>query len=422
MVSSTPSTRATPSPPEGPSRAGGTGEQGPAAGDGGTAAPRLRLLVINWQDRLNPQAGGAEVHLHEIFSRIASRGHHVTLLVSGWPEAPPRETVDGMEVVRAGTRHTFPLAAVGAVRRRLRDRSFDLVVEDINKLPLLTPLWVGRPVVALVPHLFGTTAFREASFPVAATVWAAERALPRAYGEVPFQVISESTRKDLVRRGLGSARIQVIRPGVDHERFRPDPEVERFPDPTFVYVGRLKRYKGLDVLLEAMAGLVARRPDARLLVAGRGDDRGRLEAVARREGVEGHVEFPGYVSEERKVELLRRAWANLYPSPKEGWGLTNVEAAACGTPTVASDSPGLRESVRDGTSGFLVPHGDAAAWEARLEAIATDPEARERLSEGALRHAERFSWDRAARETERSLLGARQALAETRAGERTTEV
>ena len=357
---------------------------------------------MNWQDRHNPQAGGAEIHLHEIFGRLAGRGHDVTLLVSGWPGCERRARVDGMDVHRVGRRYSFPLR-VGGGWRRLRHRPFDVVVENINKLPLFTPLWMGPPVVGLVNHLFGRTAFREAPWPVAATVWAAERFLPLAYRGVPFHAVSESTADDLDERGLDRSDIEVIYGAVDHDRYRPDPAVQRFTTPTFVYVGRLKRYKGLDVVLRALARAGGPAAGARLVVAGSGDDRERLERVADEEGVADRVSFPGFVSEERKVELLRRAWANVYPSPKEGWGLTNVEAAACGTPTVASDAPGLRESVRHGETGFLVPHAEADAWARRLEQVAGDEALRERLSEAALRHAGRFSWERSARETEASL-------------------
>lgn len=356
--------------------------------------------MVNWQDRLNPRAGGAEVHLHEVFRRVAARGHRVELLVSGWEGASRRDRVDGMEVWRVGRRYTFPLRVREGYRRARSEGEIDLVVEDVNKLPLFTPLWTDAPVAAVVPHLFGTTAFREESWPVAAAVWAAERAMPPLYRDVPVQAISESTRDDLVGRGFPPERIEVVPPGVDHEVYVPDPDVERFGEPTFLYLGRLKRYKGIDVLFRALARADGPAGLARLLVAGEGDDRPRLERAARRASVAGRVEFLGWVPRERKVELMRRAWANLYPSPKEGWGLANVEAAACGTPSVASDAPGLRESVADGRSGFLVPHDDPDAWADRLERLAGDPGLRRRLAEGALEHAGRFSWDRAAGRTE----------------------
>jgi glycosyltransferase involved in cell wall biosynthesis len=366
-----------------------------------TAGP-LRLLVINWQDIRNPEAGGAEVHLHEIFGRLARRGHHVTLLCSGWAGAPAREEVDGMQVHRVGGRHTFTLRAAPYYLRRLRGAAFDLAVEDINKIPLYSPLWAPTPVVGLVPHLFGATAFQEAPWPIASAVWLAERPVPFFYRDVPFQAISESTADDLAERGLPRSAIRVIHPGIDASRFHPDPSVLPFPQPTFVYVGRLKRYKGLERVIDAVARLAGEGLDVRLRVAGKGDHEAALRAyaAARARGI---VDFLGYISEEEKVDLLRRGWAAVYPSPKEGWGITNIEAAACGTPVVASDSPGLRESVAHGRSGLLVPHGDVRGWAAALGRIARDAEFRERLRAGALRFAARFSWDRAADETEEHL-------------------
>lgn len=362
----------------------------------------LRLLLINWQDRENPHAGGAEVHLHEIFGRLAACGHEVRAVVGGWAGAPPRVTLDGIAVHRAGGRHTFPLRVRAAVREELGRAPADVVIEDINKLPLCSPRWAPVQVVALVPHLFGGTAFREAAWPVAAAVWLAERAIPRAYRDVPFQAISEGTAEDLVARGIPRGQVRVIVPGIDHETFTRG-DGERDVEPTVLYVGRLKRYKGLDIVLRAVARLRAGGRAVHFDIAGQGDDRGRLEGLVNRLGLGQVVRFLGWISEAEKVDRLRRAWVAVYPSPKEGWGIANVEAAACGTPVVASDSPGLRESVVDGITGYLVPHDDVESWAGRLGELLADRGAPDRLMEGCIEHAARFSWDRAAKETEAHL-------------------
>ena len=128
----------------------------------------MRILVLNWQDVTNPQAGGAELHLQEIFSRIVALGHSVDLLCSSWASVPHRVNLDGIEVHRVGTRHTYPFVAQRYYRRYLAQNDYDVVVEDLNKVPLYTPLWGVKKLVALVHHLFGGTVFREASPPVAA--------------------------------------------------------------------------------------------------------------------------------------------------------------------------------------------------------------------------------------------------------------
>ena len=363
----------------------------------------MNILLVNWQDRENPQAGGAEIHLHEIYGRLAARGHRVRLVCSGWAGGPARAVVDGIEVERHADRNRFALVGRGAVRRALHAERPDILVEDINKVPLFVSGLTDAPLGVIIPHLFGGTVFQEAAWPMALAVWLLERPIPWAYRRAGFHAISGSTRDDLIARGVAPDRITVIHPGVDAGAFTPGPG--RAAEPTFLYVGRLRRYKGVEVAIRALALARATRPELRLEIAGRGDDRPRLEGLARELGQESAIRFLGFVPEGEKVGLLRRAWANIFPSPKEGWGITNVEAAACGTPSLASDSPGLRDSVRDGESGYLVPHGDAAALARRMLDLAADPALMERLGRQARGFAESLSWDRAAEETERWMTG-----------------
>jgi glycosyltransferase involved in cell wall biosynthesis len=376
----------------------------------------VNILLVNWQDPENPQAGGAEIHLFEIFSRLASRGHRVRLVCSGWAGCAPRAVVQGIDVTRVGTRMSFALLGRGAVRRALRAERPDVVIEDVNKLPLFLAGLSPAPFCVIVPHLFGTTAFQEAPWPMAAMVWLAERPIPRCYRRAGFHAISESTRDDLVARGVPASRIEVIHPGVDLSVFRPDPGLDRTPEPSFLYVGRLKRYKGIDVAIQALAIARRTRPGLTLSIAGSGDARPGLEALARELGVADAVQFLGFISHEEKLRLFRSSWANLFPSTKEGWGITVIEAAACGTPSIASDSPGLRDSVRNGETGHLVPHGDAAALAARMLEYADNPSLVSDLGRQAWHHAEQLTWDAAADATEAHLAAivAEQATRSTR--------
>jgi glycosyltransferase involved in cell wall biosynthesis len=369
---------------------------GTAARPGG----RLRIAVVNWQCRENPLAGGAEIHLHEIFGRLASRGHHVMLLCGGWPGCPPRATLDGIEVHRVGTRATFPMLVRRHWHAHFAHEHFDVLIEDINKVPVFTPWWQSPPVVALVPHLFGGTAFQELAAPLATAVWLAERPLPFVYRHCAFEAISESTRDDLVSRGVPHDRIRVIFPGIDTHIYTPDP-LQRADRPVFAYLGRLKKYKGVDLVLRSFAQCGV--PEATLEIAGAGEFRADLEALAGTLGVASRVRFLGRIDEAQKCALLRRAWAFVFASPKEGWGITNLEAAASGTPVIASNSPGIRESVRHGETGFLVPHGDVAAMAESMRYLSGERALVERLGTAARHFAEAFTWENAATETEAHL-------------------
>jgi glycosyltransferase involved in cell wall biosynthesis len=363
----------------------------------------VRILAVNWLDRLNPQAGGAEVHFFEIFGRLVQAGAQVTLVTSGWKGAAARAEIDGIQVRRVGGRHSFALKGRGAVRAALRESRYDLVVEDINKLPLYLPTLTSLPFYTIIPHLFGTTVFAEATVPVASIVWLAERPIPRVYRRAQFHAISESTREDLVARGIARERIRVIHPGIDARWYHPDPAAGRTRDPTFLYVGRLKRYKGVETAIRAVE--LARREDRllRLDIIGQGDDRKRLERLTDMLALRDRVRFLGFVSETEKRDMLRRSWGLVLPSAKEGWGIANVEASACGTPAIASDRPGLRDSVQDGQTGFLVPHGNAGALAGAMIRLARTPGLVEQLGAAGRRFAESLSWERAARETERHL-------------------
>jgi glycosyltransferase involved in cell wall biosynthesis len=355
----------------------------------------VRVLVVNWRDIRNPEAGGAEVHLHEIFRRIARRGHEVVLLAHAFGDAPARESIDGIDVHRRGPRNTFNFVVPGALTGPLDPHGFDVVVDDLNKIPFYTPLYVRRPVVVLLHHFFGTSIFREAPLPVALYVCLHEAVVPFAYRRATFAVVSKSTRDELASRGVAPERIALVTNAVDHDVFRPAPPQEKDPD-LVVCLGRVKRYKNIDLVIRAMRRVRARRPRARLLVVGEGDYRPALEALAHGLGLNGTVSFSGFVPQEEKVRLLQRAALSVTASPKEGWGVTVIEANACGTPVVATNVPGLRDAVVDGTTGRLVPYGSLDAMEAAMLDLLEDGAQRRRLSEGALRWAARFSWDESA--------------------------
>jgi glycosyltransferase involved in cell wall biosynthesis len=363
----------------------------------------VNILLVNWLDLENPQAGGAELHLFEIFGRLAGRGHRIRLITSGWPNSAVRTRIQDIEIQRHGTRTTFTLLGRGAIRRAIREERPDIVVEDVNKLPLYSAGLSDVPSYVIVPHLFGTTAFEEVPWWQAFIVWAAEIPIPRAYRRSAFHAISESTRDDLVARGVPESAVRVIHPGVDSVAFSPRPGLDRTAHPSFLYVGRLKRYKGVATAIEALALARQGRGNLTLDIAGNGDDRPRLEALARRLGVAGAVRFLGFVTDEHKLRLMRTSWAHVFPSVKEGWGLTVIEAAACGTPSLTSNSPGLRDSVRDGVTGYLVPHGDARAMARRMLELAERPALVDTLGRQARAFAETLTWESAARQTESHL-------------------
>lgn len=354
----------------------------------------MKILAINWQDLSNPQAGGAEVHLEEILKRIAKKGHEITLFCSSYPNAKRIERKDGIKIIRKGSRYNFNIIAFNLLPSLLRQEKPDLVIEDINKIPFYIALLHHLPTLIIIPHLFADSVFQEINYILGLYIFLSEKLIPRIYKDKNFLVISESTKKDLIKRKIPAKNIKVIKCGTEHTLYRPNPEVEKEKNPLALYVGRIKRYKSIDVLIDAFSLVLKKLPEANLAIIGDGDYSLELKKQVGNLNLEKKIYFTGYVSQEEKIKWFQRAWVSVYPSLKEGWGLTNIEANACGTPVLASDVPGLKDSVKDGESGFLFPYGDSKRLSELLIIIFTDQKLRDKLSSGGLLWAKNFSWEK----------------------------
>lgn len=357
---------------------------------------RMKILALNWQDLKNPMSGGAEVHLEELLRRLVIHGHSVTLLCSHFKNGLREETIEGVKVVRVGNRYNFNLIAPLHVRRLLRQEKFDLCLEDINKIPFYTPLYVKIPSIIIIPHLFSTAVFQEINFVIGTYIYLAERPLTKIYGAKQFCVISESTASDLVSRGVAEKNISVIHCGIDSTLYNNSRGYGKDAYPSVLYLGRLKKYKSVQHLITAFKIVRQRIPQARLTIVGSGDYLEPLRHQAKRLELAEAVAFTGFVPSEKKVEYLCRAHLMGYPSLREGWGLTNIEANSCGTAVVAADSPGLRDSVRDGISGLLYEYGHIEQLAQRMTSVLSDQALREKLERGGRDWARQFDWDRAA--------------------------
>ncbi|MBN4057048.1 glycosyltransferase family 4 protein [bacterium AH-315-J21] len=356
----------------------------------------MKILALNWQDLKNPLSGGAEVHLEELLRRLSSMGHEVTLFCSNYAGGLPEETVEGIQIIRRGSRFDFNFIAPFHLRRLVKTERFDILLEDINKIPFYTPLYLDIPTLVVIPHLFATTVFQEINFILGSYIYCAERPMATIYRRRNFNVISESTADDLKERGIPEKNITVVHCGIDNSMYNHDPEVKKYETPTIIYLGRLKKYKCVQHLISSLKTIRQTVTDARLMVVGAGDYLEDLKKHAVALGLKDCVEFTGFVTSEDKVERLRRAHVCVCPSTKEGWGLTNIEANACGTAVIAANVAGLRDSVRDNESGFLYPHGDIDALASKIKTVLTDDSERRRIESGALAWSKQFSWDLAA--------------------------
>ena len=350
------------------------------------SAPR-HILVLTDRDWTHPEAGGTGTVLYGQISRWVAWGHRVTVIAGDYPGAERISHLhERLTVHRMGTRLTvFPRAAWATFRGLGRDA--DVVLEVCNGIAFFTSLWrwLRKPRVLLVFHVHREHYVTELGVRGRAGAFLLEHLPLRAlYPGVPVLTISQSSREDLIALGVERERIHVVYCGLDPGLLVPGPEA---PEPTLVYLGRLKQYKRIELLLDVLEAI----PEAHLDIAGDGDHRATLEATVDKRGLGARVTFHGHVDEREKARLLARAWVALTASSAEGWCLTVLEAGACATPTAAMRVGGLGEAIVDGQTGLLAD--EPAELVAKVRELVADPEERAAMGEAALARARGFTWD-----------------------------
>jgi glycosyltransferase involved in cell wall biosynthesis len=364
-----------------------------------------RVHFVAWRDLDDPEAGGSELHAHMVASLWAAAGIDVTFRTSAVPGAPAALSRDGYRVLRRSGRYAvFPGAAWEGIR--MGHRPGDALVEIWNGMPFLSPLWYRGPRLVFLHHVHAEMWGMVLPPTLARLGDAMERRIaPPFYRRSRVVTLSESSKREIVEMlRLPTARVTVAPPGID-ARFRPGGQ--RSDTPLVVAVGRLVPVKRFDALLRALAAAKVEQPALRAIIIGEGDERPALEALRAELGATDWVSLPGRVDDDELVAWYRRAWVVASSSQREGWGMTLTEAAACGTPAVATDIAGHADAVVDGQSGVLVD--DVGQLAGALGRVLGDDILRSRLSRGALSHARWFTWDATARR-------AMEALAEEATG------
>lgn len=350
------------------------------------------ILLFCWRDPRSPLAGGGEVYLHEQARCWIKAGHKVTWFAQSFPGASQTEQVDGINVVRWGRfPFVFLLAPLWYLFRS--GRKFDFIVDCMNGIPFFTPLFSTKPKSCLIYHIHSHH-FRDELPPVLANIaiWVETKLVPLVYRRCNFITISDSTKAEMEKLKISSLPIGLVHSGVS-DGLIPGAKAER---PTILYLGRLKRYKGVRRLIDAFARIKPDVPDARLVIAGTGDDLEPLKEYAADSGADG-IEFTGQVTDADKIRLMQEAWVFGMPSSIEGWGIVVIEANSCSTPAVSFNVNGLRDCIRDGHTGFLVETDDE--FYAKLHSLLTNSPARSQMARNALEWADNFSWEATAART-----------------------
>jgi glycosyltransferase involved in cell wall biosynthesis len=360
-----------------------------------TSLRGVRVAVLNFREPRQSVAGGAEEYAWQVSLYLIAQGASVHFVTSREPGQAGSERRDGVELRRMGNRYLVYLLV--PLWLLLRRRRFDVVVDSMNGIPFFSPLVVRRrtTVICLVHHV------HDRQFHIFLSPWLArvgcfiEGPVARLlYRRRTTITVSESSKEDLRTRLRWLAPIQVVPNGSPAAR-----SVARHTlsgDPAVVYLGRLVRHKRVERVVGLAAELGESHPGLHVHVVGRGPESGALAARAAELRVTDCVHLHGFLTEPEKNAVLGSALLNVTASEFEGWGLSVIEAAAFGVPTVAYDVAGLRDSVRDGVTGWLVRDGEVLADVVdRAIGELADPVRQAEIQQACRSWAGEFTWGRA---------------------------
>lgn len=358
----------------------------------------MKILILNWKDIKHPQVGGAEIIVYELAKRLVTDGHQVTWFCRKFVGGGESDSYDGINIVRRGNLLTMYWLAPWYYWRLAHKP--ELVIDVSNTIYWQSPLWARRSkVVAYLNQLAQEVFFYEYPIIVSRLGIFFERLQYLTYANTQFVCYSQSTKRDLVNVRIPSQNIHTFSLGIDHDRYYPG---TKSTSPLFICVNRLVKMKRTDLVIRSMQTVNKTYPLARLVIVGTGYDRERLEALRSQLNLISSVSFADenvwhFAKNARdvKVKLMQQAWALVFPSVKEGWGMTVTECAACGTPAIVSAATGLVDSVVKDKTGFILSANPAPEEiAASMMKMISEPDLRKRLSRESIAWAKRFTWDR----------------------------
>jgi glycosyltransferase involved in cell wall biosynthesis len=361
----------------------------------------VNILHTIYDDFNNPWCGGGGALRTMEISRHLSDQHQITIVSGAYPNAPKEENVDGVQIRRLGTDSSYLKSRISFAYYASCEIARTKADLWVHQFSAYAPLWVSakRRSNSLLEffHLMGEHATEK--YPLLGHV--ARRAEHRALRQHPhILTISPSATHQLEEQGV-DAKFHLVYTGVDPLCFEAPWGEENY----ILYFGRLDTInKGIDILISAFAKLDA--PDVRLILSGRGtpERQSELQSIADNLNIGSRIEFTGPVTPEQKNNLIGNALFVCMPSRYEGWGIVAVEASAASKAVIGTNIPGLADAIRPNETGLLIPSENPEALADAMKQLLADASLRKRLGEAGRTWAERFTWDRIAKDQERVYL------------------
>jgi glycosyltransferase involved in cell wall biosynthesis len=344
----------------------------------------MKILWLAHRDPQNPRAGGAEKIILEVGRRLVSNGHEVTIFSGGWKNCQRYELVNGLNIYRFGFR-AVPHLILPVF---LSKRHFDLIIADLgHAVPWFVPVLLRKKTIISFHHLHARSLPGQVNFLMAKLITVVEKLYFFIYRNQSFVTVSITSMQDLIELGINPKHVTLIHPGMNSELFHPCKKTEQ---PSIVYYGGMRSYKRPEEAIYLLSGLLGEFEDVHLTMVGTGIEIPRLELLVNNLNLISHVTFKGRLSDEELSKTVSESWLNVHSSTTEGWGISIIEAAAAGTPTVAYNVPGVSESIENGMNGLTVPDGDRNALRKAAITILSDHKS---WSLKSIEVAKKYSWE-----------------------------
>jgi glycosyltransferase involved in cell wall biosynthesis len=355
---------------------------------------KIHILIFNWRDLKHTWTGGGEIYVFEQAKRWVKIGHSVTVFCGQDHERklPEFEIIDGIKIHRRGGRYSLYFWAVVNYFTKLKEE-IDIVIDVENGIPFFTPLFCRKPKMCYVYHVHGKQFFYEIPKPLSYIGYFIERYLfSYLYKNTRIVAISKTTKKQLIDIGFNKKNIHVVYSGIN-STYKQN-SFGKYTNPTLLYLGRIKAYKRVDLLIKIFPEILKKIPRARLVIAGWGTEASYITDLIMQSPLRRKISLLGPVSAQEKHLLLSKAWIFLNPSIGEGWGLAVIEANLHGTPAIAFNVSGLAESIQDARTGYLAK--DEQDFKDKICHLLLNRKQCERLSMNARKWAQQFDWDKTA--------------------------
>lgn len=359
----------------------------------------MKILIYNWKDIKNPKAGGAEIVSFKIAKRLKVAGHQVSWFCRSYPGSKEYEEIEGIKIFRkGGVLSTYFYGWRFYQKLYLKP---DVVIDMINTLCWQTPLYTKKSKIIVYLNQLAKEVFLfQLPWPLSIIGYKLEHLQYMFYksAKVPFICFSNGTQSDLEKMDIAPNNIYQFPLGLDHQRYKVGPKSKK---PLFLCISRLVKMKRNDLVISAFSLIVKKYPEAQLVIMGNGPEEPNLQKLVKKLKLVKQVKFIfkdnfSFLKNvsDPKTYLMQQAWALVFPSVKEGWGMTVTECAACGTPAIVTNVTGLRDAVIKNKTGLMVSSKPTPQELAQMmEQIVINEKLRKNLSKNAVRFANKFSWE-----------------------------